>query len=80
MAGVVGGLPQQIEEDVQGELTLDPGLVVDLFLQPIWLCALQAPLNLERLLGRGSKTRLGAKEARVEVGTEDEDVSQTTNS
>ena len=92
LCNLAGGLPQQIEEDVQGgggrgwALTL--GLVDDLFLQPtpllcLWLVGMVAPLNLERLPGRGSKTRLRAKEASAEVGDRtslSEEVSQTTNS
>ena len=79
LCNLAGGLPQQIEEDVQGgrgpRLSTDFGLVDYLFLQPtpllcLWLVGngMVAPLNLERLPGRGSKTRLRAKEASAEVG------------
>ena len=77
---LAGGLPQQIEEDVQGgggrgwgtDFGTRIGFGSYLFLQPtsfaVPLCVgkvgVVAPLNLERLVGRGSKTRLWAKEAR----------------
>ena len=90
---LAGGLPQQIEEDVQGgrgpRLSTDFGigrlliLATNPFALPLVGNGMVAPLNLERLPGRGSKTRLRAKEASVEVGDRislSGEVSQTTNS
>ena len=42
LCNLAGGLPQQIEEDVQGELRLEPGLVADLFLLELPLCVASA--------------------------------------